>query len=175
MRMYDIIEKKRDGKSLTKDEISFVIDGMIKKEIPDYQISSLLMAIYLNGMNDTETTYLTDAMAHSGDMINLSEMFGDTVDKHSTGGVGDTVTLLVGPMVAAMGMHMVKMSGKGLGLTGGTIDKLEAIPGMNLKLSKEELIKKVLRYPEMKKYLDIIIAQEQKQKIVNSKTPPRAK
>ena len=143
MRMYDIIEKKRDGKSLTKDEISFVIDGMIKNEIPDYQISSLLMAIYLNGMNDTETTYLTDAMAHSGDMINLSEMFGDTVDKHSTGGVGDKTSLIICPIVASLDIKVAKMSGRGLGHTGGTIDKLESIPGFKVDISEKDFVKQV--------------------------------
>ncbi len=143
MRMYDIIEKKRNGKSLTKDEISFVIEGMIKKEIPDYQISSLLMAIYLNGMNDTETTYLTDSMAHSGDMINLEEMFGETVDKHSTGGVGDKTSLVICPIVASLGIKVAKMSGRGLGHTGGTIDKLESIPGFKVDLKEKDFVKQV--------------------------------
>jgi pyrimidine-nucleoside phosphorylase len=141
--MYDIIEKKRNGKSLTKDEISFVIEGMIKKEIPDYQISSLLMAIYLNGMNDTETTYLTDSMAHSGDMINLEEMFGETVDKHSTGGVGDKTSLVICPIVASLGIKVAKMSGRGLGHTGGTIDKLESIPGFKVDLKEKDFVKQV--------------------------------
>ena len=143
MRMYDIIEKKRNGKSLTKAEIEFVIDGMIKGEIPDYQISSLLMAIYLNGMNDTETTFLTDAMAHSGDVMNLEETFGETVDKHSTGGVGDKTSLIICPIVASLGIKVAKMSGRGLGHTGGTIDKLESIPGFKVDISEKEFIKQV--------------------------------
>ena len=143
MRMYDIIEKKRDKKALTKEEINFVIKNMVSGIIPDYQISSLIMAIYLNGMNDEELTYLTDAMAHSGDTMALEEMFGNTIDKHSTGGVGDKTTLIVCPIVASLGCKVAKMSGKGLGFTGGTIDKLDSIPGFKTNITNEEFVKQV--------------------------------
>ena len=143
MRMYDIIEKKRDGKRLSKDEINFFIKGMLDKSIPDYQTSSLIMAIYLNGMTDQELTYLTDAMARSGDMMNLEELFGNTVDKHSTGGVGDKTSLIICPIVASLGIKVAKMSGKGLGFTGGTIDKLESIPGFKTDITNKEFKKQV--------------------------------
>ncbi len=143
MRIYDIIEKKRDKLPLTKEEISFFIDGMINGEIDDYQTSSLIMAMYLNGMNDKEITYLTDAMAHSGDMMDLEKLFGNTVDKHSTGGVGDKTSLIICPIVASLGLTVAKMSGRALGFTGGTIDKLESIPGFKTDLPNEEFIKQV--------------------------------
>ena len=143
MRVYDIIEKKRNKKALTKEEIEFIISGLVNGEIPDYQMSSLIMAIYLNGMNDKEITYLTDSMAKSGDMINLEEMFGNTVDKHSTGGVGDKTSLIICPIVASLGCKVAKMSGKGLGFTGGTIDKLDSIPGFKTSLDTDDFIKQV--------------------------------
>ena len=138
MQMIDIIAKKRDKKSLTKEEIKFVIDGYINNQIPDYQISALLMAIYLNGMNDEETVYLTELMMNSGDVINLNDIEGIKLDKHSTGGVGDKVSLVLGPIIAACGAKVAKMSGRGLGHTGGTLDKLESIEGFNCFLSEQE-------------------------------------
>ena len=143
MRMYDIIEKKKMGESLTDDEIHFVIDGYVKGTIPDYQVSPLLMAIYFSGMDDRETAALTKAMMNSGDVVDLSE-FGDaTVDKHSTGGVGDKTSLVVAPIMASLGGKMAKMSGRGLGHTGGTVDKLESIPGFKTSLSPDEFFDQV--------------------------------
>ena len=143
MTIIDIIEKKKKKEELTHDEIAFVINGMLDKSIADYQISSLLMAIVLNGMTLEETTYLTEEMLNSGDKIDLSGIDGIIVDKHSTGGVGDKVTLILGPLLASLGIKIAKMSGRGLGHTGGTIDKLEAIPGYQVQLSKEDFIKQV--------------------------------
>lgn len=137
MRMYDIIMEKRGGAALSDEQIKFVVDGFTKGEIPDYQMSALLMAIYFKGMNPHETAYLTDCMAHSGDMIDLSPIPGIKVDKHSTGGVGDKTSLVIGPIVAACGVPVAKMSGRGLGHTGGTIDKLESIPGFETAIEKE--------------------------------------
>ena len=142
MNILEIITRKKNGASLSYDELEFAFMGYLNKDIPTYQMSALLMAITINGMNMSETLALTDIFIKSGEQYNISADVKNTVDKHSTGGVGDTTTLIVGPMIAAMGMHMVKMSGKGLGLTGGTIDKLESIPGMNVKLSRQELIDK---------------------------------
>ena len=141
MRIIDIIEKKRDKKTLTEAEIKFVVEGYTKGEIPDYQISALLMAIYLNGMNYEETAVLTIAMANSGEILNLSTVEGIKVDKHSTGGVADTTTLILLPLVVAAGAVMAKMSGRGLGFTGGTIDKLESIKGFDTAVSYENFIK----------------------------------
>ena len=138
MRMYDLITKKKHGEALTDAEIQYMIDGYVKGEIPDYQMSSMLMAIWFKGMNDHEITQLTMVMAKSGDMIDLSAIAGKKVDKHSTGGVGDKTTLIVGPIVAACGGKVAKMSGRGLGHTGGTVDKLESIPGYKTALDRKE-------------------------------------
>lgn len=140
MRMYDIIKKKRDGGALTREEIGAFVDGFVSGEIPDYQAAAFLMAVYFRSMNDEETAILTDSMAHSGDIVDLS-CFGDlSVDKHSTGGVGDKTTLIVAPILAAMGARVAKMTGRGLGHTGGTADKLESIEGFRTNLSSEEFI-----------------------------------
>lgn len=143
MRMYDIIEKKRDNKILSKQEIEFFVNGYVNNEIPDYQVSSLLMAIYFNGLNDNELADLTMAMVNSGEQIDLSGIEGKKVDKHSSGGVGDKTTLIVAPIVASLGCKVAKMSGKGLGFTGGTADKLEAIEGYKINISRDEFIKQV--------------------------------
>ncbi len=143
MHIVDLIAKKRDGNILTKNEIEFVIEGYTKGKIPDYQISALLMAIYFQGMNDEESTYLALAMRDSGDSIDLSEIPGVKVDKHSTGGVGDKVTLILGPLLASLGVKFAKMSGRGLGHTGGTIDKLESIPGYQVVLDVKDFIEQV--------------------------------
>lgn len=140
MTMYDIIEKKKNKLTLTKEEISFFVNGYVNNEIPDYQVSSLLMAIVLNGMNNEEVTELTLAMANSGQRLNFPFL---TVDKHSTGGVGDKTTLIIAPIVASLNCKVAKMSGKGLGYTGGTIDKLESIPNFNTQLDEETFIHQV--------------------------------
>ena len=142
MRMTDIIEKKRDKKPLDDKEIAFFVSGVTDKSIPDYQISALLMAILLNGMDKREILTLTLEMAKSGDMLDLSDL-PHTVDKHSTGGVGDKTTLIAAPMAAAMGCTVAKMSGRGLGFTGGTVDKLEAITGCKTALDINEFKKTV--------------------------------
>lgn len=141
MRMVDLIEKKRDGNELSTEEIDYIIKKYTNGEIPDYQISALLMAIFYQDMTDREITDLTLAIAHSGDVIDLSSLDGIKVDKHSTGGVGDTTTLILAPLVASVGVTVAKMSGRGLGYTGGTLDKLEAIPGFKIELSDEEFIR----------------------------------
>lgn len=143
MRIYDIIANKRDKKELTKEEINFFVKGCVDGSIEDYQITALLMAIYLNGMTKTETSDLTLAMAHSGNVADLSKISGIKVDKHSTGGVGDKTTLIVGPLVACFGVPVAKMSGRGLGHTGGTVDKLESIPGFNIFMPIEKFIENV--------------------------------
>lgn len=143
--MVDIISKKRDGKALSTEEIQFFIDGYTNGEIPDYQASALAMAIFFRDMNDEERADLTMAMVGSGDTIDLSAIEGIKVDKHSTGGVGDTTTLVLAPLVAAVGVPVAKMSGRGLGHTGGTIDKLESIAGFHIELDKKDFIKLVNR------------------------------
>ena len=143
MTIIEIINKKRLKKELTREEIEFTINGYLDGSIKDYQMSSLLMAIVLNGMSDKETINLTDIMIKSGDVIDLSEIDGIIVDKHSTGGVGDKVTLILGPLLASLGIKIAKMSGRGLGHTGGTIDKLESIEGFNVSIEQDQFIKQV--------------------------------
>lgn len=142
MNILDIIAKKRDKKELTKDEIEYFVKGYTDGSITDYQAAALVMAIYINGMNERETTDLTLFMAHSGDVLDLSSL-GEVVDKHSTGGVGDKITLILMPIVASLGIPVAKMSGRGLGFTGGTVDKLESIPGYNTNVPVDEFIQNV--------------------------------
>ena len=146
MRMVDVIIKKRNGLELSEEEIRFFVEGFTSGEIPSYQASSLAMAILFKGMNKKEIGILTDAMLHSGETIDLSSIEGIKVDKHSTGGVGDKTSLVLGPLVAACGVKLAKMSGRGLGHTGGTLDKLESIPGCKIGLSREEFINQVNKY-----------------------------
>lgn len=143
MRMYDLIMKKRNGGKLSKEEIDYMVTGFTNGEIPDYQMSAMMMAVYFTGMDKEETLHLTMAMAHSGDMLDLSRIEGIKVDKHSTGGVGDKTSLALTPMVAACGIKVAKMSGRGLGHTGGTIDKLESFKGFSTSISEEEFIENV--------------------------------
>ncbi len=145
MRMYDIINKKKRGGHLSKEEIYFMVDGYTKGEIPDYQVSALMMAICFQGMDDMETLNLTLAMRDSGEVLDLSAIEGMKIDKHSTGGVGDKTSLVLTPMVAALGIPVAKMSGRGLGHTGGTIDKLECFPGFSTELSREQFYDNVNR------------------------------
>ncbi len=141
MRMVDLIEKKRGGNELSKEEIEYIVTNYTNGKIPDYQVSALLMAIFYQDMTNEEITNLTLAIANSGDVIDLSSLEGIKVDKHSTGGVGDTTTLILAPLVASVGVTVAKMSGRGLGYTGGTLDKLEAIPGFQIELSDEEFVR----------------------------------
>lgn len=143
MRTYDIIKKKRDGQKLRQEEINAIIKGFVDSSVPDYQMAAFLMAVYFKGMDEEETYWLTDCMRTSGDVINLDGIEGFTVDKHSTGGVGDKTSLVLGPVLAALGLKVAKMSGRGLGHTGGTIDKLEAIKGFSCELTTEQFIKAV--------------------------------
>lgn len=143
MRAVDIIMKKRNGEKLSEEEIKYLIDGFTKGEIENYQMSAFTMAVYFKGMDDEEATFLTKAMLNSGDVLDLSEIQGVKVDKHSTGGVGDKTSLVVAPLVASIGIKFAKMSGRGLGHTGGTLDKLESIEGYNINLSEEEFINQV--------------------------------
>ena len=143
MRFTDIIEKKRDGYALTREEIHFWIKNYVDGIIPDYQVSALCMAIYFNGMNEDEIAWLCDEMLHSGEVIDLSEIKGIKADKHSTGGVGDKTSLSLAPMVASCGLKIAKMSGRGLGHTGGTLDKMESIEGLTIEIEPEQFIKQV--------------------------------
>ena len=143
MRMSDLIVKKREGGTLTEEEISFWINGCVSGDIPDYQSSAMCMAILFKGMNDAEIRFLTRQMQYSGDVMDLSDIIGVKVDKHSTGGVGDKTTLVLGPMVAACGAKLAKISGRGLGFTGGTLDKLESIPGLSVFKTEKEFIDQV--------------------------------
>lgn len=143
MRMVDLIEYKKSGKEFSQEQIQYVIDGYVNEIIPDYQMSALLMAICFQGLTAKETAILTQAMEYSGDIIDLSKINGVKVDKHSTGGVGDKTSLVLGPIVAACGGKVAKMSGRGLGHTGGTLDKLESIPGFNIYETDEQFIKQV--------------------------------
>ncbi|MCH8317650.1 MAG: pyrimidine-nucleoside phosphorylase [Bacteroidetes bacterium] len=143
MRIYDIILKKRNGEELAKEEIDFVISGYVKGDIPDYQMSALLMAIYFQGLNKRETIDLTTAMINSGEVIDLSKIKGIKVDKHSTGGVGDKTSIVLGPMVAACGVPVAKLSGRGLGHTGGTIDKLESFSGFSMEMTENQFVRNV--------------------------------
>jgi pyrimidine-nucleoside phosphorylase len=145
MKTVDLIRKKRDGGKLTREEIQYLIRGYVDGSIPDYQVSALLMAVYFKDMDDEETATLTDVMAHSGAMLDLSQMPGFPVDKHSTGGVGDTTSLVLIPLLGAAGLTVAKLSGRSLGHTGGTIDKLESIPGFRTDLSREEFLELVKR------------------------------
>lgn len=143
MNFTDIIIKKRNGLKLNKKELNFFAIGAAHNSIPDYQISALLMAICINGLDEEETTYLTEAMTNSGEILNLSSIKGIKIDKHSTGGVGDTTTLILAPLTASLGLPVVKMSGKGLGHTGGTLDKLKSIPNFNINIESETAINQV--------------------------------
>src|SRR5699024_6001259 len=140
MRMYDLIEKKREGYKLSTNEINFIIENYVNKKIPDYQMSAVVMTIYFNGMSIEESSVLIMAMINSGERIDLSDSSGSKVDKHSTGGVGDTTTIVLAPLVASVGVSVAKMSGRGLGHTGGTLDKLESIPGFNVEISNKRFV-----------------------------------
>lgn len=146
MNAVEIIKKKRDGKSLSPDEINFLISGLTKKEIPDYQITAFLMANFINGMNKKETAALTEAMLYSGKVVDLSDIPGGKIDKHSTGGVGDKTSLMIAPIVAAAGVNVPMISGRGLGHTGGTLDKLESIPGFTTQLTLKQYIAMIKKH-----------------------------
>ena len=141
--MVTLIQKKKDGQELSREEIQWIIDGYVAGDIPDYQVSALLMAIYFQGLSKEETVELTQAMRYSGDTIDLSPINGIKVDKHSTGGVGDKTTLVVAPLASACGVPIAKMSGRGLGFTGGTVDKMESIPGFRTALEPSEFLNQV--------------------------------
>ena len=143
MRMVDLIIKKRQGEALSREEIAFWIDGYVNGIIPDYQVSAMAMAILFRGMTEEEVINLTDLMEHSGETLDLSNLRGVKVDKHSTGGVGDKTSLVLGPMVAACGATLAKLSGRGLGHTGGTLDKLESIPGLTIQINGDRFINQV--------------------------------
>lgn len=143
MRMYDLISAKKNGREHTREELEFIVNGFVNGSVPDYQMSAWMMAVCLKGMTDQETAILTDVMAHSGDMVDLSPIQGIKVDKHSTGGVGDKTTLVITPIVAACGVKIAKMSGRGLGHTGGTVDKMESVPGTRTALDQEEFFAQV--------------------------------
>ena len=141
MRIYDLIAKKRDGGTHTREELEAIVNGFVSGEVADYQMAAWMMAVYLRGMTNEETAELTDVMAHSGVMVDLSPIPGIKVDKHSTGGVGDKTTLVIAPIVAACGVKIAKMSGRGLGHTGGTVDKLESIPGLRTDIPRQEFFR----------------------------------
>ena len=143
MRMYDLITAKKNGREHTREELEFIVNGFVDGSVPDYQMSAWMMAVCLKGMTDQETAILTDVMAHSGDMVDLSPIQGIKVDKHSTGGVGDKTTLVITPIVAACGVKIAKMSGRGLGHTGGTVDKMESVPGTRTALDQDEFFAQV--------------------------------
>ncbi len=143
MKAYDILAKKRDGKRLSPEELDFMVRNYVQGRIPDYQMSAFLMASYINGMDDEELIFLTRSMVNSGECLDLSKIPGIKVDKHSTGGVGDKTTLVVAPLVASLGVTVAKISGRGLGHTGGTLDKLESIPGFNVNLTPDQFIEQV--------------------------------
>ena len=143
MRMYDLITAKKNGREHTREELEFIVNGFVDGSVPDYQMAAWMMAVCLKGMTDQETAILTDVMAHSGDMVDLSPIQGIKVDKHSTGGVGDKTTLVITPIVAACGVKIAKMSGRGLGHTGGTVDKMESVPGTRTALDQEEFFAQV--------------------------------
>lgn len=145
MRVVDLIELKKQGKELSREQLAFLINGFVEKQIPEYQMSAFLMAVWFKGMTSKETAMLTELMMHSGEVYDLSGIEGIIVDKHSTGGVGDKVSLALGPVLAALGVPVAKMSGRGLGHTGGTLDKLESIPGFNIYLDKKQLVDQVNR------------------------------
>ena len=146
MRMVDLIEKKKDGLEHNEEELHFIIEGYVKGHILDYQMSAWMMAICFQGLTMQETILLTKEMMYSGEILDLSSIHGIKVDKHSTGGVGDKTSLVLGPMVAACGVPVAKMSGRGLGHTGGTLDKLESIPGFRIQIEKDDFIKQVMIY-----------------------------